>query len=186
MEEKELKQNYDKVCKINLRWQIYDKSREQHVCGLHATIEKLQAANKKLSNQQTELKKDQIASSCVLDAKLARKEKEVASLTDRNECLEAQIASMKKSESKKQHRSEERITLYQKQVYLKSYFLMTLLSSNSLLSIFKTLILFILQLDAYTEDFNQERSHRKKLDAQNQSLMEDLVKLSQQVQKTAF
>ena len=63
---------------------------------------------------------------------------------------------------------------------------MTLLSSTSFLSIFKTLILFILQLDAYIEDFKQERSHREKLNAQNQSLIEDLVELSQQVQKTAF
>ena len=108
---KELKQNYDTACQMNIKWQIYDSSRDRYVSELHATIIKL-------SNQLTELKKDQIAFSCGLDAKLARKTKEIASLTDRNEYLEAQIASMKKSESERQHRSKEQIMLYGKQVYL--------------------------------------------------------------------
>ncbi|XP_022080893.1 TNFAIP3-interacting protein 3-like [Acanthaster planci] len=88
---------------------------------------------------------------CALDAKFARKEKEIATLTDQIERLEAQIASLQRSEAKRRDDEEEHIALFKA------------------------------QLEVCMEDFRQERSDRERINAERQCLRQQLDESEQTI-----
>ncbi|XP_038046801.1 centrosomal protein of 55 kDa-like [Patiria miniata] len=156
------------VVGMNTRWQRYDEQREAYVLKLHAANKELlgklnalqktyselkeQISREKLREERPDLLKDpkvteasnRTAPMCALDAKFARKEKEMATLTDQIERLEAQVAALQRSAAKRREDEEERIALFKA------------------------------QLEVCMEDFRQERKDREKMNSDRLRLRKQL------------